>query len=70
MESSEAASVPQPAPIVTKNENSVTESKQEVKTEQIANGTVETKISSEKSVTVQSSVVTSSSGDQNNQQKR
>lgn len=49
-----------PAPVVTKNENSVTESIQESKVEQIGNGTVESSVNSEKTVSqsVQSSVQT------------
>ncbi|XP_070501731.1 synaptopodin-2 isoform X2 [Chironomus tepperi] len=52
-------------PVVTKNESSVTESSQESKVEKIANGTVETAASSEK--TVSQSVITSN--DQTVQQK-
>jgi hypothetical protein len=48
----------QPAPIITKNETSVTESSQESKVEQIANGKIESSVNTEKVVTqsVQSSV--------------
>lgn len=60
----------QPAPVVTKNETSFSEKSQESKVEQIANGTVESSVNSEKSVTqsVQSSV--QASGDQTIKQKR
>lgn len=57
----------EPAPIVTKDESSFTESSQERKSEQITNGTIETAVSTEKSVN-QSSVVTSDN--QTIQQKR
>ena len=53
-------------PVVTKNESTFTESSQESKVEKIANGTVETAASSEK--TVSQSVITSN--DQAVQQKR
>lgn len=60
----------QQAPVVTKKETSFSEKSQESKVEQIANGTVESSVNSEKSVTqsVQSSV--QASGDQTIQQKR
>jgi hypothetical protein len=68
--SSEVAVVAANPPVVTKSENSVTESSQESKVEQVANGTVETSVNSEKTVSqsVQSSV--QASGDQNVVQKR
>lgn len=58
------------APVVTKNESSVTESSQESKVEQVANGTVESSVNSEKTVSqsVQSSV--QALGDQTVVQKR
>jgi hypothetical protein len=49
------------APVVTKSENTVAESSQETKVEQIANGTIEMSANTEKSVT--QSVMTSN--DQN-----
>lgn len=60
----------QPAPVVTKNESSVTESSHETKVEQIPNGTIQSSSDTEKSVSqsVQSSVQVS--GDQSIQQKR
>lgn len=47
-----------PAPVVTKNESSITESSQESKIEKIANGTIESSMNTEKIVSqsVQSSV--------------
>lgn len=70
MESSSEVAVAASAPVVTKNESSVTESSQETKVEQIANGTVESSVNSEKTVSqsVQSSV--QATNDQTVVQKR
>lgn len=60
----------QVAPVITKNETSFTESSQESKVEQVANGTVESSMNTEKtaSQSIQSSV--QATGDQTVQQKR
>jgi hypothetical protein len=64
--SSEVAVQAAPAPVAVKTESSVTESSQESKVEKIANGTVESSVNSEKTVSQSVQV----SGDQNAVQKR